>query len=86
MLNIYACCYFGEMSTQSHVEMSDGLNTFDWHELPVNLQKYFLLMIMNAQRPIYYHGFNLIVLNLETFLDVNIHATFMYKSQTSRSF
>lgn len=73
--NIYAGCYFGEMSIQSYVKMADGFMTCSWYELPADLQKYFILMIMNAQRPIHNHGFNLIVLNLETFLDVNTHRT-----------
>lgn len=60
------------MSIQSYVQMANGLNNCIWYKMPVNLQKYFILMIANAQRPVYYHGFKLIVLSLETFLDVNI--------------
>lgn len=58
------------MSIQSYINMANGLIICNWHELPIHLQKYFILMILNAQRPIHYHGFNLIILNLETFLDV----------------
>lgn len=71
-LNIYACCYFGEMATQSYVEMSNGLNKCNWYMMNVDLQRYFILMIANAQRPMYYHGFKIFILNSETFLDVRI--------------
>lgn len=60
------------MAIQSYVKMGDGLINCNWYIMHVDLQKYFILMIANAQRPMYYHVFKIIVLNLETFLDVSI--------------
>lgn len=42
----------------------------NWQALPLKLQKYFVVMITNAQTPLYYHGFGVAVLNLETFTKV----------------
>lgn len=68
MYILYVYCYFGKKSTESHEEMFDCFYECNWLDLPPNLQKYFIIMIGNAQRPICYHGFGVAVLNLETFL------------------
>lgn len=52
--------------------MSDRLYESNWQDLPVDMQKYFILMIKNANRPISYNGFGVATLNLETFLKVII--------------
>lgn len=52
--------------------MADCLYESNWHETNVELKKYFLLMIENIQQPIYFHGSNIAVLNLETFTKVSI--------------
>lgn len=50
--------------------MSVYLYNANWIELPLELQKYFIMLIANAQLPLYYHGFRIVVLNLETFTRV----------------
>lgn len=40
-------------------------------ELPGEFQKYFIDMIRSAQKPLYYDGFGLVIVNLETFAKVN---------------
>lgn len=67
---IFVMCFFGKMATESFEKMSYCLFEFDWHRLPVHLQKYFILMIGNTQRPLFYHGFGICILNLETFTKV----------------
>lgn len=67
MYILYVYCYFGIKSTESHEEMSECFYECNWLELPFELQKYFVVMIANAQRPMYYHGFDVAILNLETF-------------------
>lgn len=66
-------CYYGEMATGSYEKMADLLFGCNWQQLPLDLQKFFVLMIGNMQRPLYYHGFGVTVLNLETFLNVNLY-------------
>lgn len=67
---LFVYCYLGKMSTESHLKMSDCLYECSWLSLSCKLQKYLIVMIENAQRPIYYHGFDVAVLNLETFSKV----------------
>lgn len=69
--NIFLFCFLGKLSSESYRKMGDSLYERNWHELPLKLQKYFMLMIANAQIPQNYHGYGLITLNLETFLCVS---------------
>lgn len=69
--NLFVYCYFGKLSTESFEKMSNCVNESNWHELSIDLQKYFVLIIQNIQRPVFYHGSKLIVLNLETFTGVS---------------
>lgn len=71
MLNLFLYCYFGEMSTECYEKISNCLYESNWLDLPRDKQKYFILMIGNLQRPLYYHGFDIAVLNLQTYSQVN---------------
>lgn len=51
--------------------MSDSLYDCNWHEVPIHLQKHFIIMIAGAQRPLDYSGYGIINLNLETFCSVS---------------
>lgn len=70
-LILFFYCYCGRITTESYVNMADALYAIDWHTLPIELQKYFVYMIQNAQRPYYYHGSGVAILNLQTFTDVS---------------
>lgn len=70
-MNPFTHCYFGKLATDSFAQMSNDLFEANWVELPVRVQKYFVLMIGNAQIPLYYHGFRMVFLNLETFSKVS---------------
>lgn len=59
------------MATQSFEGMSDALYESNWPEIPVRLQKYFIIMVGNTQKPVFYDGFGVAVLNLETFTNVS---------------
>lgn len=60
-------CYFGKMATDSYENMAASSYDFDWHEFPVDLQKYWLRILSNAQIPLNYRAAGVAVLNLETF-------------------
>lgn len=64
-------CYFGAQATKSFQQMADSLYASNWPDLPVALQKYVIVMIANMQKPLYYHGFNMINLDLKTFIAVS---------------
>lgn len=71
-LMLFLCCFFGELAAESFEKMADCLYECDWYELPVDSQNYILVMIANAQKPIHYHGFGVIVLELKSFASVKI--------------
>lgn len=52
--------------------MADSLFHANWLDVSIEQQKYFIMMVENAQQPHYYHGFGVVVLNLETFTTVRI--------------
>lgn len=68
--NLFFWCFFGKLTSESYARIADYLYESNWQDLPVELRKYFILLIANAQRPIFYHGFGIAVLNLETFCKV----------------
>lgn len=70
-LSLFLFCFFGKMATESYENMSNALFESDWQKLSIDMRKYLLLMIKNAQRPLYFHGFRVIALNLETFSKVS---------------
>lgn len=73
------------MATESFEKMADSLFESNWGDLPVDLQKFYILMIGNAQKPMFYHGFKVAVLNLETFMKVSALHGF-YKIVMERTF
>lgn len=68
--NLFLYCYFGKLATDSFTSMADCLFDTNWQHLPIELQKYFILIIANMQKPLEYHGFGVAVLNLQTFTEV----------------
>lgn len=71
MVNMFMYCYFGKLATESFENMSDCIYDMNWQELPISLQKYIVIMIMNMQKTLYYHGFEVAILNLNTYLHVS---------------
>lgn len=55
------------MATDSFSGIADVMFECDWHEYPIEHQKIFILIIENAQQPIQFDGFEIAILNLETF-------------------
>lgn len=69
--NIFLYCYFGKLATDYYAKYADCLFESNWLALPMDIRKTYVMMIMYARKPLVYHGGNIIVLNLETFLKVN---------------
>lgn len=70
LLILFLYCYFGKIATECFENMADALYEADWQDSPIELQKFFILMIGNAQQPLHYHGF-LANLKMETFANVS---------------
>lgn len=68
--NLFIYCFFGKLATDCYEKMNKCLFESNWQALSIDLQKYFILMIGNTQKPLYY-GFNIATLNLETFCAVS---------------
>lgn len=67
MLNLLLYCFFGRLATESYMKMSECMYEMKWYRLPNRLQKYFILIIGDMSRPLFYHGFGVTNLSLETF-------------------
>ena len=68
--NLFLYCYFGTLATESYENMADCIFESNWLKLPVDSRKYLIVMIANAQRRIYYHGFGLAYLRMMTYTSV----------------
>lgn len=55
----------------SFKKMADNVFEMNWQDLPIELQKYFILMIANMQKPLYYYGGGIVILDLNTFINVS---------------
>lgn len=71
--------FFGKMTTESYEKMAERLLESNWYRLNLNLQKDFIVIIANMQRPLCYHGFGVITLNLETFGKVSLYKRSLIK-------
>lgn len=70
MAYLFMYCYFGKFATDNYMKVADISYESNWQDLPVNLQKYFILVIGNAARPLQYDAFGIAPLNLETYTNV----------------
>lgn len=77
--NLFLYCFYGNRSTNDYGQMALDLYESNWYTHPVGLQKFFKMIIANAQRPLYYDGFQIVQLNLETYLKVEENSICMLK-------
>lgn len=67
---LFLYCFFGKLATDSYLRIGDLVYESNWQDIPVELQKYLILMIFNMQKSLKYHGFGIAVLDLITFTSV----------------
>lgn len=72
VLILFGYCFNGKVATDSYENMAGDLNDCNWQDLPMKYQKYLIVMMADAQQPLYYHGFGVIGLKLEIFTTVRI--------------
>lgn len=68
--NLFIYCFVACNSTEQYLKLADMLYESNWPRLSINLQKIVNLMILEAQKPIHYHGLYLVELRLGTFMKV----------------
>lgn len=69
--NIFLYCFFGIMASESFEGMADSIYNANWPSIPFKLHKNILIMMLNTQQPLYYEGFGILILNLQTFSSVS---------------
>lgn len=74
--NLYFYCFGGAVVTDNYGRFADVLFESNWYKMPNHLQKYFILMIADTQRPIYLDGYGLIRLSMEAFAKVNMEFSY----------
>lgn len=86
--NLFVYCFFGLLASESHLKMVFCLYSCDWTRIPIEYQKYLILMIANIQKPIRYRGMKVFVLDLETFCSVSnkFLCTFAHAQSINRFF
>lgn len=57
MIVFFPLCDFGDKVTNRFTSLCDSYYEILWYHLPLAQQKHIILMILNAQRPIYLDGF-----------------------------
>lgn len=68
--DLYVYCYFGDYTTNSFEKYTQYLCEMRWYRLPIEYQKYLILLIGNGQQPLQYDGYRLVIINRGTFLKV----------------
>lgn len=68
--NLYLYCYAGATVTINFSKYSKTIFQRDWYLMSVGLQKYLILMIRSAHRPLVFTGYGILKLDLETFTSV----------------
>lgn len=67
---IFLYCAVGSFVTNQFLRYADITYESIWYEFPIDLQKYLVLIIADAQRPKVFDGLGIIDLNLMTFIKV----------------
>lgn len=70
MTDLFLYCYFGKLATDIHLSLADRLYESNWVKLPTEYQRIYAVMIQNMQKSMFYHGFGIVNLDLETFKKV----------------
>lgn len=70
--NLFLYCYYGQVSTESFLRFGDSIYESNLYNLPNNLQRSSVVMIANAQKPIFFHGCGIFHLSLNLFARVSL--------------
>lgn len=72
---VFLYCYVGTFTTAQFLNYGDASYKSLWYRYPLDLQKAVQLIIADAQRPLIFHGFGIIDLNLMVFTKVRVLVT-----------
>lgn len=69
--NLLAFCYLGDQATELMLKTSLNLYSSLWFNLPIDLQKYFTMLIANTRTPLIFSGFGVLNASLKTYVAVS---------------
>lgn len=67
---LYLYCESAQLATDNLILFGDEVFDSNWYELPNEIQKTYILIIANAEKPLKYDGLHMTYLNLPTFSQV----------------
>lgn len=77
---IFIICELGERLTDHFNEISIGIFQCDWYIFPIDVQKMFLIVLLNAQTPITIRGFGNLNCTRDKFKDVSsLNEKYLFK-------
>lgn len=65
-------CYFATYSTNRVSTINEAVYDLNWYDYPQDVRKYILLIMAQAQVPIFFSGFKMVHCTLEIFGKVSI--------------
>lgn len=68
---LYFHCLLGKVLTDWFNQLPNHLFYSKWYKSTNELQKFFILMIQNAQQPLFFEGLGIYTLNLQSFSHVS---------------
>lgn len=69
----FLLCELGQWVTNGFDRFGDELDGCDWHLWPIELQRLYLIFLLDTQQPTYTQCFGGILCSRDTFKKVNVH-------------
>ena len=67
---MFLYCEFGEMVTNQFNELNERFSKCNWYLLPIEMQRMFVIVMANTQRPAMIQGYANVVCTRESFKQV----------------
>ena len=83
LILIFGTCEYGEMMTEQFNDLGDLICQCDWYYFPMEMQRTFLIVVINAQQPTMIYSFENTPCARDTF-KTTIQASFSYFMAISR--
>lgn len=64
---LFLVCYVGEHVTTVYLDLKDSIYNISWFLCPLDLQRYIVPMLMNADKPVYFESFGTLNCTNDTF-------------------
>lgn len=82
----YLCCRYATFTVDRISSLGDVVYDLNWYEYPIELRKYFVLIIARSHTPIEFTGLGLIYCTLYSFGRVSLRNVFRLESKSIYTF